>query len=136
MSSYDLNKVMLIGNVGRTPEEREFGSGKRLVKFSLATNESWKNKQTGEYEKETQWHNCVCFNEFLCKLLIDRVGVGTKLYVEGTLKTRSYRQEGDTKDRYMTEIVLPMFGGDIKILSKDDVVMEDKEDPFKDDIPF
>jgi len=72
---YHLNKVQLIGNVGKKPLQKEYGNNKekRLVKFTVATNESWKNKQSGEWEEETTWHNVVCFNDFLCGTIMKHV---------------------------------------------------------------
>jgi len=144
MASFrNLNKVQLIGNVGKEPEFREYGSNKdkELARFSVATSESWKNKQSGEWENSTEWHNVVVFNKHLVEMVRRHVTAGTMVYVEGALKTRSY--EKDDVKHYITEITLGNFDGEIKVLVRGADVAdgagnepEDEEDPFKDDIPF
>jgi len=146
MASNDMNKVILLGNIGKDPVLHHFGADneKPIVKFSMATNNRYKNKQTGEYEDDTTWHNVVIFNKHWCDLVMAKAKVGTRILVEGEIKTRRFRKEGDTEDRWMTEIVLPMFGGEVKLQGR----TKDGEEAgssanrgesnagFDDDIPF
>lgn len=110
-----INRVMLIGNVGKDGEVKTFPSGDQYMEFSLATNESYKTKQ-GEWKDITQWHQIKVLNSAKIKFLGDRVRKGAKLYIEGQVEYRSWEQDG--QKRYMTEIVVPKFGGDIKVMEK------------------
>ena len=110
-----LNKVELIGNLGRDPEVRTFASGDKMVGFSLATTESWTDKNTGERKDKTEWHNVVIFNEGLVRVVEQYCKKGSKIYVEGRLQTREY-QDKDGNTRKATEIVLPKFNGAIILL--------------------
>jgi single-strand DNA-binding protein len=110
-----INRVMLVGNVGKDAEIKNFPSGDMYMQFSLATGESYKDK-SGQWKDITQWHNIKVLNQAKIKFLGDRVKKGTKLYIEGQVEYRSWEQGGEKK--YMTEIVLPKFGGDVKILEK------------------
>ncbi len=115
-----LNRVMLIGNVGGVPEIRSTQEGKKIASFSVATNESWKDKNTGERRDQTEWHNVVIFNEKLVEIIERYVQKGTKLFVEGSLKTRKYTDKTGV-ERKTTEIVLQNFTGNVRILdSKND----------------
>jgi single-strand DNA-binding protein len=146
MSSFrNLNKIQLIGNVGQEPKFHDYGDNQRLVRFSVATTESWKNKKTGEYEDDTTWHNVVVFNKFLVDMVDRHVTRGTMVYVEGAIKTRKFRKEGAEQDQYITEVVLSAFDGDIKVLVRETNVAasdgaaaagETGGDPFNDDCPF
>lgn len=98
-----VNKVILIGNVGTEPEIRYLPSGAAAANFSLATTESWKDKQTGEKQDRTEWHRVSCFNR-LGEIIGEYVHKGSKLYVEGSLRTRKW-QDKQGQDRYTTEIV-------------------------------
>lgn len=110
-----INRAMLVGNVGKDAEIKTFPSGDMFMQFGLATSESYKDKN-GEWKDVTQWHNVKILNQAKIKFLGDRVKKGTKLYIEGQIEYRQWESGGEKK--YMTEIVLPKFGGDIKIMEK------------------
>lgn len=110
-----VNKVILVGNCGRDPEVRTFPSGDRVVSFSLATTESWRDKATGERKDRTEWHNVSVFNEALGKIAEAYVRKGSKVYLEGQLQTREYTDK-DGNQRKTTEIVLPRFNGALTLL--------------------
>jgi single-strand DNA-binding protein len=100
--SRGVNKVILLGNVGRPPETRYLPSGGAVASLSLATSESWKDKNTGQQQEKTEWHKIVFFNK-LAEIVGEYVRQGSKIYIEGSLRTRSWEQDGVTK--YATEIV-------------------------------
>lgn len=102
MASRGVNKVILVGNVGRDPETRYMPSGGAVTNLSLATSETWKDKNTGQPQERTEWHRVVFFNR-LAEIVSEYVRKGSKLYIEGSLRTRSWDQDGIT--RYATEIV-------------------------------
>ena len=110
-----VNKVILIGNVGKDPEVRSFNNGGKVCNFSLATSESWKDKQTGERKEKTDWHNIAIFNEGLVGIVERYVKKGSKVYIEGALKTRKW-QDRDGNDKYTTEVVLQGFNGSLTLL--------------------
>lgn len=110
-----VNKVILIGNLGRDPEVRTFPSGDRVVSFSVATTESWRDKQTGERKDRTEWHNIQIFNENLGKIAEQYCKKGSKIYLEGQLQTREYTDK-DGNQRKATEIVLQRFRGELTLL--------------------
>ncbi len=109
-----LNKVTLIGRVGKDPEINTSKAGKKLASFSLATSESWKDKQ-GQKQEKTEWHNVVIYNENLAKIIESYVRKGSQIYIEGQLQTRKW-QDKESKDRYTTEVVLQDFRGQIILL--------------------
>lgn len=111
-----LNKVILIGNLGKDPEQRNFPNGGSVANFSIATSENWKDKQSGEKKERTEWHKIAIFNEGLVKIVMKYLQKGTKVYIEGQLETRKW-QDKEGKDQYTTEIVLRPYVGEIKILS-------------------
>ncbi|WP_342362898.1 single-stranded DNA-binding protein [Terrarubrum flagellatum] len=111
-----LNKVMLIGNLGRDPEVRRLNSGDPVVNFSVATSETWRDKASGERKERTEWHNIVIFNENLAKVAEQYLKKGTKVYIEGQLQTREY-QDKDGNQRKTTEIVLQRYRGELTILT-------------------
>lgn len=111
-----LNKVCLIGHVGGDPEINNLNSGSVVANFSLATSESWKDKNSGEKKERTEWHRIVVWNDGLCGVIEQYVRKGMKLYVEGQLQTRKW-QDKDGNDRYSTEVVLTGF--DAKLLMLD-----------------
>lgn len=113
--SGSVNKVILIGNVGRDPEVRRMNSGDAVVNFSVATSETWRDKASGEKRERTEWHNVVIFNEQLGKVAEQYVKKGTKVYVEGALQTREY-QDKDGNQRKTTEVVLQRFRGELTLL--------------------
>jgi single-strand DNA-binding protein len=101
--SRSLNKVMLLGHIGKEPEVRQMPNGKAVINFSVATSESWKDKQTGEKQERTEWHNVVMY-EKLAEIVAEYTHKGSKVYVEGTLRTRKW-QDKEGKDRYSTEVL-------------------------------
>lgn len=109
-----VNKVILLGNVGKDPEIRTFGNGGKVANFSLATSESWKDKQ-GNKQERTEWHNIAVFNEGLVGVIERYVKKGSKLYIEGKLQTRKW-QDRDGNDKYTTEVVLQGYGGTLVML--------------------
>ncbi|WP_374546044.1 single-stranded DNA-binding protein [Rhodoblastus sp.] len=113
--SGSVNKVILIGNLGRDPEVRRMGSGDPVVTFSLATTESWRDKATGERKDRTEWHNVVIFNENLGKIAEQYCKKGAKIYLEGQLQTREYTDK-DGNQRKTTEVVLQRFRGELTLL--------------------
>ena len=110
-----VNKVILIGNLGRDPEVRRTGSGDPIVSFSIATTESWRDKASGERKDRTEWHNIVIFNEPLGRIAEQYCKKGTKVYIEGALQTREYTDR-DGNARKSTEVVLQRFRGELALL--------------------
>ncbi|RBP01070.1 single-strand binding protein [Roseiarcus fermentans] len=111
-----LNKVLLIGNLGKDPEVRTSAGGQRVVTFSLATSESWRDKTTGDRKEKTEWHNVVVFNEALGKIAEQYLKKGSKAFVEGQMRTRKW-QDSSGQDRWTTEVVLSAFRGEILLLT-------------------
>lgn len=110
-----LNKVILIGNLGRDPEVRSLSDGSPVVNLSLATSESWKDKATGERKERTEWHKVVIFNENLANVAKNYLKKGSKVFLEGQLQSRKWTdQEG--KERTTTEIVLQRYRGELVML--------------------
>jgi single-strand DNA-binding protein len=110
-----INKVILVGNLGRDPEVKTISTGK-VANFTLATSETWKDKATGERKEQTEWHRVVIWNQNLAEVAERMLQKGTKVYVEGTLRTRKWQnQQG--QDVYTTEVVLNGFGAQMAILS-------------------
>jgi single-strand DNA-binding protein len=110
-----VNKVILVGNLGKDPEVRRLNSGDQVVNFSLATSETWRDKNSGERKERTEWHNVVIFNENLGKVAEQYCKKGTKVYVEGQLQTRKWQDQSGA-DRYTTEVVLQRFRGELQLL--------------------
>jgi single-strand DNA-binding protein len=110
-----LNKVILIGNLGRDPEVRRLTSGDPVVNLSIATSESWRDKASGERKEKTEWHRVVIFNENLAKVAEQYLRKGSKVYLEGALQTRKYTDK-DGAEKYSTEIVLQKFRGELVML--------------------
>ncbi len=110
-----LNKVTLIGNLGKDPEIRTTSDGRELANFSIATSESWKDKVTGERKDKTEWHRVVVFNEGLVRVIKSYVKKGSKLYIEGQLQTRKWT-DSDNQERYTTEIVLQNYNSSLILL--------------------
>ena len=113
--SGSVNKVILVGNLGRDPEVRRMGSGDPVVSFSVATTESWRDKATGERKDRTEWHNVVIFNEALGKIAEQYCKKGSKIYLEGQLQTREYTDK-DGNQRKTTEVVLQRYRGELTLL--------------------
>ena len=109
-----VNKVILIGNLGRDPEVRHSQAGKKIVTFSIATSESWKDKNTGERREKTEWHRVVIFSEGLAGIAEQYLRKGSKVYIEGSLQTREYEKDGIK--RYSTEVVLQGFNSTMTML--------------------
>jgi single-strand DNA-binding protein len=110
-----VNKVILVGNVGRDPEIRTTQNGGRIANLSVATSESWKDKATGERKENTQWHRVVIFNDALVGVVERFVKKGSKLYLEGQLETRKWTND-EGKDNYSTEVILRPYRGELTIL--------------------
>lgn len=110
-----MNKVILIGNLGKDPEVRKTQSGDSVVNFSLATSESWRDKNSGERKEKTEWHNIVVFNDGIAKVAEQYLKKGMKVYVEGALQTRSWEDNAGVK-KFTTEIVLQKFRGELQML--------------------
>ncbi len=110
-----VNKVILVGNLGRDPETRRLGSGDPVVSLRIATSENWKDKATGERKEKTEWHSVVIFNENLCRVAEQYLRKGSKVYVEGQLQTRKW-QDQSGQEKYTTEVVLSRFRGDLTLL--------------------
>lgn len=113
--SGSVNKVILIGRLGRDPEGRALTSGSRVVTFSMATDETWRDKATGERKQRTEWHNVVIFNEGLGKIAEQYLKKGARCYIEGQLCTREYTDK-DGNPRKATEVVLKAFRGELTLL--------------------
>ena len=110
-----VNKVILVGNLGADPEVRRLNSGDPVVNLSVATSESWRDKQSGERRERTEWHRVVIFNDHLAKVAEQYLKKGMKVYTEGQLQTRSWEDQSGQK-RYTTEIVLQRFRGELQML--------------------
>lgn len=141
-----VNKVILIGNLGRDPEVRNAQDGTKIVTFSVATSESWKDKQTGERKDKTEWHRVVLFNDRLGEVAEKYLRKGSKVYVEGALQTRKWTDNNNV-ERYSTEVVLSRFRGELTLLDSrggsDHTIEGDGGnalpshfDELNDDIPF
>ena len=149
--SGSLNKVLLIGRLGADPEIKQMVNGKSVARLSLATSQSWKDKNTGEKKEKTEWHRIVVFNEGLVNVVQQYLKKGAQIYVEGQLSTRKWKDEQSGQDKYSTEVVLQGFnssltmlggGGNVNNLtSKDkkqniDESSQIPENDLDDEIPF
>ena len=112
-----LNKVLLIGRLGADPEIKQMVNGKSVARLSLATSQSWKDKNTGERKEKTEWHRVVIFNEGLVNVVQQYVKKGAQVYIEGQLTTRKWRDEKSGQDKYSTEVVLQGYNSSFTILS-------------------
>ena len=110
-----VNKVILVGNLGADPEVRTLPSGNKVVNLSVATSESWRDKNSGERKEKTEWHNVVIFNDQIAKVAEQYLKKGMKVYVEGQLQTRKW-QDQTGADKYTTEVVLQKFRGELQML--------------------
>ena len=110
-----VNKVILLGNLGRDPEIRSMQSGSKMANFSIATSKRWKDRNTQEQKEKTSWHNIVIFGDGLVDIVEKYVKKGSKVYVEGELQTRKW-QDQDGNDRYTTEVVLQGFNSNLTLL--------------------
>ena len=151
-----VNKVILLGNLGRDPDIRSLQTGNKMATFSLATSKRWKDKSTQEQKDKTSWHNIVIFGEGLVNIVEKYVKKGSKVYIEGELNTRKW-QDKNGDDRYTTEVVLQGFNSNLTLLdsrsssNQSQNTIEDQgsvdedekksitnkeSDPLEDDIPF
>jgi single-strand DNA-binding protein len=110
-----VNKVILVGNLGRDPEIRRTQDGRPIANLRVATTETWRDKNSGERREKTEWHSVVIFNEGLCKVAENYLKKGSKVYIEGQLQTRKW-QDQTGADRYSTEVVLQGFNGNLTML--------------------
>ena len=123
-----VNKVILVGNLGRDPEVRTTQSGSKIVNLSLATSETWKDKNSGERRERTEWHRVVIFNEKLGEIAEKYLRKGSKIYLEGQLQTRKWTDQSGA-DKYSTEIVLQNFRGAIVMLGDKDGGQQAAQEP-------
>ena len=142
-----INKVILIGNLGADPEIRQTKDGKKIANLSVATSESWKDKNTGEKRAKTEWHRVVIFNEGLAGVAERYLKKGSKVYIEGALQTRKW-QDKNGQDKYSTEIVLQGFNSTLVMLDGINAARQSSEGDYAgtkdgsagheldDDIPF
>ena len=148
-----LNKVLLIGRLGVDPEIKQMVNGKSVARLSLATSQSWKDKNTGEKKEKTEWHRVVVFNEGLVNVVQQYLKKGAQVYIEGQLSTRKWKDEQSGQDKYSTEILiqgynssLTMLGGGGRGIQNDnsseaisknsDDVSQMKQNDLDDEIPF
>ena len=110
-----VNKVILVGNLGRDPEVRNFQNGGKVVNLRIATSETWRDRNTGERKERTEWHSVAIFNEALAKIAEQYLRKGSTVYIEGALETRKW-QDQSGQDRYTTEIVLRPYNGNMTLL--------------------
>lgn len=122
-----VNKVILVGNLGRDPEVRRLSNGDPVVNLSLATTESWRDKASGERKERTEWHKVVIFNENLAKIAEQYLRKGSTVYLEGQLMTRKYTDK-DGVEKYQAEIVLQRYRGEITILSQASEKAQDRQE--------
>ena len=148
-----LNKVLLIGRLGADPEIKQMVNGKSVARLSLATSQSWKDKNTGERKEKTEWHRVVVFNEGLVNVIQQYLKKGAQVYVEGQLSTRKWKDENSGQDKYSTEVVLQGYNSSLTMLSnnlgssnqnnikntsssKDQISQDNPANELDDDIPF
>ena len=146
-----LNKVLLIGRLGADPEIKQMVNGKNVARLSLATSQSWKDKNTGEKKEKTEWHRVVVFNEGLVNVVKQYLKKGAQIYVEGQISTRKWKDEQSGQDKYSTEIViqgynssLTMLGGggisndtpNQQINKNSDQGVKESQNDLDDEIPF
>jgi len=111
-----VNKVILVGNLGKDPESRSFQNGGKVVSFTIATSETWNDRASGERKEKTEWHNVVIRNEKLGEIAERYLKKGAKVYIEGSIQNRKYQDASGT-DKYITEIVVGPFRGELTMLS-------------------
>lgn len=119
-----VNKVILIGNLGRQPEVRFMPDGTKVVNFSLATHENWKDKQTGERREKTEWHRIVIMNDHIANIAEQYLKKGSKIYLEGQLQTRKWLDQRG-QEKYTTEIILTRYRGELVLLDTKESVITD-----------
>ena len=145
-----LNKVLLIGRLGADPEVKQMVNGKSVARLSLATSQSWKDKNTGEKKENTEWHRVVVFNEGLVNVVPQYLKKGAQVYVEGQLSTRKWKDEQSGQDKYSTEILIQGYNSSLTMLgggNQNNIASQDNKQNFDDapapdqsglddDIPF
>jgi len=145
-----LNKVLLIGRLGADPEIKQMVNGKSVARLSLATNQSWKDKNTGEKKEKTEWHRIVVFNEGLVNVVQQYLKKGAQVYIEGQLSTRKWKDEQTGQDKYSTEILIQGYNSSLTMLggsSQNNITSQDtkqniddnstaSQNDLDDDIPF
>ena len=114
--SGSVNKVTLIGNLGRDPEVRAMQNGDKIVQLSVATSDRWKDKNSGEQRERTEWHRVVIFNDALGKIAEQYLKKGNTVYLEGQLQTRKWTDQQSGQDKYTTEVVLQRYRGELTLL--------------------
>jgi single-strand DNA-binding protein len=114
--SGSLNKVLLIGRLGADPEIKQMVNGKNVARLSLATSQSWKDKNTGEKKQKTEWHRVVIFNEGLVNVVQQYLKKGSQVYIEGQLSTRKWKDEQSGIDKYSTEVVIQGYNSSLTML--------------------
>ncbi len=123
-----VNKVILIGNLGRDPEIRSLQDGNKVANLSLATSDTWRDKNSGERRERTEWHRVVIFDEKLCEVAEKYLRKGSKIYIEGQIQTRKW-QDQSGQDKYATEVVLNRFRGTLTMLDRPDDGEKQKAKP-------
>ncbi len=145
-----LNKVILIGRLGADPDIKQMVNGKSVARLSLATNQNWKDKNTGEKKEKTEWHRIVVFNEGLVNVVQQYLKKGAQIYVEGQLNTRKWKDEQSGQDKYSTEVVIQGYNSSLVMLgggNQNSISTQDSKKKFDDssqvvqnelddDIPF
>ena len=149
-----LNKVLLIGRLGADPEIKQMVNGKNVARLSLATSQTWKDKNTGEKKEKTEWHRIVVFNEGLVNVVQQYLKKGAQIYVEGQLSTRKWKDEKSGLDKYSTEILIQGYNSSLTMLgggsggiqndntsqaiskNSDDKSQVQQNDQYDDEIPF
>ena len=145
-----LNKVLLIGRLGADPEIKQMVNGKSVARLSLATSQSWKDKNTGEKKEKTEWHRVVVFNEGLVNVVQQYLKKGAQVYVEGQLSTRKWKDENSGQDKYSTEILIQGYNSSLTMLgggNQNNIQSQETKQSFEennvsnqndldDDIPF
>ena len=114
--SGSVNKVTLVGNLGRDPEIRAMQNGDKIVQLSLATSDRWKDKSTGEQREKTEWHRVVIFNDALGRIAEQYLKKGSTVYIEGQLQTRKWTDQQSGQEKYTTEVVLQRYRGELTLL--------------------
>ena len=123
-----LNKVLLIGRLGADPEIKEMVNGKSVARLSLATSQSWKDKNTGEKKEKTEWHRVVVFNEGLVNVVKQYLKKGAQIYVEGQISTRKWKDESTGQDKYSTEVVIQGYNSSLTMLGSGNSSISSNQD--------
>ena len=145
-----LNKVLLIGRLGADPEIKQMVNGKSVARLSLATSQTWKDKNSGEKKEKTEWHRVVVFNEGLVNVVQQYLKKGAQVYIEGQLSTRKWKDEQSGQDKYSTEVIIQGFNSSLTMLggaNQNSIASQDNKQKFDenntsnqseldDDIPF